>query len=183
MATQDGHCKSTTSLSQCEVFCKQCNLPLHFSLKKKHCCCRNDIESSEPGYVVIWEEGESFYLKLLRTNTQPKMKFFITDFLSKYDHVHLEWRTWSYLRNKPLMENFIFCAVKLSFKTYLQVWGLLAFALAYYFNHLRPGSSSVILLQELLAISLAAPYNSSKPFWRHHRDVLNIYWSIAIWHK
>ena len=121
MATQDGHCKSTTSLSQCEVFCKQCNLPLHFSLKKKHCCCRNDIESSEPGYVVIWEEGESFYLKLLRTNTQPKMKFFITDFLSKYDHIHLEWRTWSYLLNKPLMENFIFCAVKLSFKTYLQV--------------------------------------------------------------
>ena len=92
------------------------------------------------------------------------MKFFITDFLSKYDHIHLEWRTWSYLLNKPLMENFIFCAVKLSFKTYLQVLGLLAFALAYYFNHLRPGSSSVILLQELLAISLAAPYNSSKPF-------------------
>ena len=46
-------------LSQCEIFCKHYNLPLHFSLKKKHCCCRNDIESSEPGYVVIWDKGDS----------------------------------------------------------------------------------------------------------------------------
>ena len=55
METQDGQCQSTASLSQCEVFCKQYNLPLHFSLKKKHCYCRNDVESSEPGYVIIWE--------------------------------------------------------------------------------------------------------------------------------
>ena len=59
MGIQDGHCQSTASLTQCEIFCKQYNLPLHFSLKKKHCCCRNDSESSEPGYAVIREEGDS----------------------------------------------------------------------------------------------------------------------------
>ena len=58
-----------------------------------------------------------------------------------------------------------------------------AFASAYYFNHSHVGSSWDFLLQELLAISFSAIHNSSEIFWKHHRDALNIYWSVKIWHK
>ena len=83
MGIQDGHCQSTASLTQCEIFCKQYNLPLHFSLKKKHCCCRNDSESSEPGYAVIREEGDSGLnekTKFVAKNehSTKKLKFSIT---------------------------------------------------------------------------------------------------------
>ena len=43
-----------------------------------------------------------------------KMKFEIKDFLSKWDQIHSFLRIWSYLLKKPLMENFIFCAVHLA---------------------------------------------------------------------
>ena len=40
------------------------------------------------------------------------MKFSIKDFFSKCDQIHSFLRIWSHLLKKPLMENFIFCAVK-----------------------------------------------------------------------
>ena len=39
------------------------------------------------------------------------MKFFIKDFLSKCDQIRRKMRIWSHLLTKPLLENFIFCAV------------------------------------------------------------------------
>ena len=39
------------------------------------------------------------------------MKFSIKDFLSKCDQIRSFLRIWSHLLKKPLMENFIFCAV------------------------------------------------------------------------
>ena len=39
------------------------------------------------------------------------MKFFITDFFSKYDQIRTFLRIWSHLLKKSVMENFIFCAV------------------------------------------------------------------------
>ena len=39
------------------------------------------------------------------------MKFSIKDFFSKYEQLRRKWRIWSHLVKKPLMENFIFCAV------------------------------------------------------------------------
>ena len=39
------------------------------------------------------------------------MKFSIKDFFSKCDQIRRKLRIWSYLLNKSLMENFIFCAV------------------------------------------------------------------------
>ena len=44
--------------------------------------------------------------------TAQKMKFAIKDFFSKYDQIRRELRIWSYLMQKSLMENFIFCAVR-----------------------------------------------------------------------
>ena len=41
------------------------------------------------------------------------MKFSIKDFFSKYDQIYRELWIWSHLITKSLMENFIFCAVKL----------------------------------------------------------------------
>ena len=40
-----------------------------------------------------------------------KMKFSIKHFFSKCDHIRSFLRIWSHLLKKPLMENFIFCAV------------------------------------------------------------------------
>ena len=39
------------------------------------------------------------------------MKFSIKDFFSKCDQIRSFLRIWSHLLKKPLMENFIFCAV------------------------------------------------------------------------
>ena len=39
------------------------------------------------------------------------MKFYITDFFSKYDQIHSFLRIWPHLLKESLMENFIFCAV------------------------------------------------------------------------
>ena len=40
-----------------------------------------------------------------------KTKFSIKDFFSKCDKIRSFLRIWSHLLKKPLMENFIFCAV------------------------------------------------------------------------
>ena len=42
-----------------------------------------------------------------------KMKFSIKDFFSKCDQIRSFLRIWSHLLKKSLMENFIFCAVKI----------------------------------------------------------------------
>ena len=39
------------------------------------------------------------------------MKFSMKDILSKCDQIRSFLRIWSYLRKKPFIENFIFCAV------------------------------------------------------------------------
>ena len=44
----------------------------------------------------------------------PKMKFSITDFLSKCDQIRSFLWIWSHLPMKSLIENFIFCAVLLT---------------------------------------------------------------------
>ena len=43
--------------------------------------------------------------------TAQKMKFSIKGFFSKRDKIRKKHRTWSYLLEKSLMENFIFCVV------------------------------------------------------------------------
>ena len=45
------------------------------------------------------------------TITAQKMKFSIKDFFSECDQIRMELRIWSYLLQKSLLENFIFCAV------------------------------------------------------------------------
>ena len=44
--------------------------------------------------------------------TAQKKKFSIKDFFSKYKQIHRKVRIWSHVLKKPLMENFIFCAVR-----------------------------------------------------------------------
>ena len=46
--------------------------------------------------------------------TARKIKFFIKDFSSKYDQIRRKLRIWSHILEKSLMENFIFCAVRVS---------------------------------------------------------------------
>ena len=53
-------------------------------------------------------------------NTAQKMKFFIKNFSNKCDKIRLQ--IWSHLLEKSLMENFIFCAVKM-------LYGMKAFAI------------------------------------------------------
>ena len=44
-------------------------------------------------------------------HTAQKMKFSIEDFSSKCDQIRRKRRIWSYLSEKSLMKNFIFCVV------------------------------------------------------------------------
>ena len=46
--------------------------------------------------------------------TARKIKFSIKDFSSKYDQIRRKLRIWSHILEKSLMENFIFCAVRVS---------------------------------------------------------------------
>ena len=67
----------------------------------------------------LWKKSElakdeiSIWIELLSLifDTTQKMKFSITDFLSKCDQIRRKLRIWSHLLRKSLMENFIFCAV------------------------------------------------------------------------
>ena len=43
------------------------------------------------------------------------MKFFIKDFFSKFHQIRRKLWIWSHLLKKSLMEDFIFCAVKLKY--------------------------------------------------------------------
>ena len=51
-------------------------------------------------------------MEIFVPNSAKKMKFPIKDFFSKYDQIHRKLRIWSHFLKKPLMENFILCAVK-----------------------------------------------------------------------
>ena len=45
-----------------------------------------------------------------------KMKFFIKDFFSQCDQIRSFLRIWSHLLKKSLIENFIFCTVRVIFR-------------------------------------------------------------------
>ena len=49
---------------------------------------------------------------IIKQNTVQKMKFSIKDFFSKCDQIRRKLYIWSRLLKKSLMENFIFCVVK-----------------------------------------------------------------------
>ena len=49
------------------------------------------------------------------------MKFCIKDFFSKCDQIRTFLRIWSHLLEKSLMEDFIFCAMKLYFRVFLSL--------------------------------------------------------------
>ena len=53
----------------------------------------------------------SFIIYIFAGYHCTKMKFCIKDFFSKCDQIHSFLQIWSRLLKKPLMENFIFCAV------------------------------------------------------------------------
>ena len=50
-------------------------------------------------------------LVYLPSPTAQKMKFYIKDFFNKCDRIRRKLCIWSHLLKKPLVENFMFCAV------------------------------------------------------------------------
>ena len=71
------------------------------------------------------------------TNLVQNMKFSIKYFFSKCDQIRRKLRIWSHLLKKSLMENFIFCAVKLYCRTYANV---LHWMRGWEVKNTRPGS-------------------------------------------
>ena len=53
-------CQQEPTLLKRTKFCEEHNLPVHYSNKQKRCYCKNDF-NPEPGYIVIWDEGEAFH--------------------------------------------------------------------------------------------------------------------------
>ena len=52
-----------------------------------------------------------------RSYTAQKMKFSIMEFFSKCDQIRRKLQIWSHLLKRSLMENFVFCAVKIQYRT------------------------------------------------------------------
>ena len=68
--------------------------------------------SENLGYVnSSYLLGFNFLFCYLHLFHCTKMKFSVRDFSSKLDQIRRKLRIWSHLLEKPLMENFIFCAV------------------------------------------------------------------------
>ena len=62
----------------------------------------------------------NYYLAIyLQIRNCTKIKFSVKDFFSKCDQIHNFLRIWSYLLKKSLMENFIFCAVRIALTFYI----------------------------------------------------------------
>ena len=61
-----------------------------------------------------------FTRQKLTKYTAQKMKLSIKDFFSKCDQIRRKLRIWSHLLKKPLMENFIVCAVMMKFSMTIQ---------------------------------------------------------------
>ena len=59
----------------------------------------------------ILENSVTSYRKLAQSTQPIQLQFSIKDFFSKCDQIRSFQQIWSYLLKKPLMENFIFCAV------------------------------------------------------------------------
>ena len=51
-------------------------------------------------------------------STAQKMKFSMKDFFSKCDQIRSFLQLWSHLLKKPLIENFVFCAVHCNSMTF-----------------------------------------------------------------
>ena len=52
-------------------------------------------------------------MQIVGRNTAQIMKFSIKNIFSKYDQIRRKLQIWSHLLKKSLMENLIFCAMKL----------------------------------------------------------------------
>ena len=52
-----------------------------------------------------------------RSYTAQKMKFSIMEVFSKCDQIRRKLQIWSNLLKRSLMENFVFCAVKIQYRT------------------------------------------------------------------
>lgn len=61
-------CQQEPTLLKCTEFCEEHNLPAHYSNKEKRCFCKNDF-NTEPGYIVIWDEGETFHFHFTFCNS------------------------------------------------------------------------------------------------------------------
>ena len=90
-------------------------------LSLKFCTCQFILQSK-----LLHFDLESFV-----RDTAQKMKFSITDFCSKYGQIRSFLRIWSHLLKKSVMENFIFCVVRVLLVKYIELrlktWTMLSF--------------------------------------------------------
>ena len=77
-----------------------------------------DVESRLARFHLIrnYLTNEIYHFFRL-SHTAQKMKFSFKDFFSKCDQICRKLRIWSHSRKKSLMENFIYCAVPLTWPT------------------------------------------------------------------
>ena len=75
------------------------------------------------------------------SDTAQKLKFSIKDFSGKCDQIRRKLRIWSHLLEKSLMENLIFCAVRL-----LEFWSYFNWKSSLLLQYRRPKSSQFAVL-------------------------------------
>ena len=93
------------------------NADVNITNKKDETAVDSAKNNIYPHVTVLLEKNKFYskgnsYLKTVNSIfTAQKMKFSNKDFSSKCDRIRSFLRTWSHLLEKPLIENFIFCAV------------------------------------------------------------------------
>ena len=87
---------------------------LHFDeiISKLKCGFKKSLNTHHCLLYMVEKLHKCIHAKIFLTDTAQKLKFFIKDFFSKCDQIRKNLRIWSYLLKRPLMENFIFCAVR-----------------------------------------------------------------------
>ena len=97
------------SIFSCYVYCRSSRSQMFFKIGVTKKFLRTAFDTEHLQWLLC--KFNCNFLSPFSAATAQKMKFSIKDFFSKCNQIRSFLRIWSHLLKKPLMENFIFCAM------------------------------------------------------------------------
>ena len=101
-------------------------------ISKSYTSCWYHKRSFREEYMWCSDNIFRKYFQVNQIHTAQEMKFSITDFFSKCNQNRWTLPIWSHLLKKPVMENFIFCAVSTHIKCWASVYNKTCNPLGWY---------------------------------------------------
>ena len=105
----------------------------------EYCITKTPSNNKNCLFLVQWKSGKVQLTSI--SDTAQKLKFSIKDFSGKCDQIRRKLWIWSHLLEKSLMENLIFCAVRL-----LEFWSYFNWKSSLLLQYRRPKSSQFAVL-------------------------------------